>query len=329
MMRVFDSLYKGSAVLCATAVLSFVVPSFSYAQSNDVFNRLERLEREIDTLNRALYKGVKPPIDTSAAVVSPDGAGSSYRADLEVRLSSLEEQIRALTGKVEEHGYAIDKATRDMGRRFSDLEMRMSDLERGTGQTRGQNFSMSSTQVYNPAPGTYQENVSPSIPVAPSVPIQPMSQGDSQISGSDVPSTQMLGSMGNTEKSGSTGMYETAFSLLRSGNYDAAQTEFDKFLKTYPNHPLVENAQYWLGETHYVRNQYDQAARVFAQGYQQFPKGKKAADNLLKLGMSLAGMGNTSDACVALRQLKKDHAAAGATPVVRRAEQEMSRLQCQ
>ena len=55
----------------------------------------------------------------------------------------------------------------------------------------------------------------------------------------------------------------------------------------YPNDPLAGNAQYWLGETYYVRKDYKNAAAAFAEGYQKYPKGPKAADDLLKLGMSL------------------------------------------
>lgn len=312
-MDVIHSLYRGSAVLCVTAVLVFCGASSSFAQSSDVFNRLDRLEREIDTLNRALYKGIKPPVDTTSGVVRSGGADSAYRADLEVRLSALEEQIRSLTGKVEEQGYAIDNGTRSLERKMSDMEMRLSAVE--------QKAVISSAPAKVPA---VPYNTQPQVraePVAPPASIIPQPTQTS--------SSQTLGQMDTKpDPNSSTGLYETAFSMLKAGNYDAAQSNFDTFLKTYPNNPLVENAQYWLGETYYVRNNYDQAARLFAQGYQKFPKGKKAADNLLKLGMSLAGMGNTEDACVALRQLKKDFSDTSSTPVVRRAEQEMLRLKC-
>ena len=80
-------------------------------------------------------------------------------------------------------------------------------------------------------------------------------------------------------------------------------------------------------ESFYVRRQYERAARIFAEGYQSYPKSSKAPDNLLKLGLSLGGMGNTHDACVALAQLKKEYASER-TPVMRRADQEFSRLGC-
>ena len=70
-----------------------------------------------------------------------------------------------------------------------------------------------------------------------------------------------------------------------------------------PTDVLAGNAQYWLGETYYVRGDYQKAAVTFAEGFQKYPNSGKAADNLLKLGMSLGEMGKKPDACTALSQL--------------------------
>ena len=90
---------------------------------------------------------------------------------------------------------------------------------------------------------------------------------------------------------------------------------------------MAPNALYWLGETFYVRKDYDKAARAFAEAYQKYPNGPKGADNLLKLGMSLAGKGEKDSACVALAQLRKEYPK-GPEPVLKRGESEMATLGC-
>ncbi|MBP9868596.1 MAG: tetratricopeptide repeat protein, partial [Alphaproteobacteria bacterium] len=90
---------------------------------------------------------------------------------------------------------------------------------------------------------------------------------------------------------------------------------------------LAANATYWLAECHYAQGQYDKAARIFAESYKKYPKGPKVADSLLKMGMSLGGLGKTKEACVTLQQLKKEFPS-GQTTALRRAEQEMTRLGC-
>ena len=69
---------------------------------------------------------------------------------------------------------------------------------------------------------------------------------------------------------------------------------------------LSGNALYWLGETHYVRRQFEPAAVAFLEGYKNFPKGSKAADNLLKLGMSLAGLNRQKEACTTFAKLGQE-----------------------
>ena len=51
-------------------------------------------------------------------------------------------------------------------------------------------------------------------------------------------------------------LYEQAYGYLLQKDYGAAESGFEDFLKRHPNHQLAGNAQYWLGETFYVRGQY-------------------------------------------------------------------------
>ncbi len=78
------------------------------------------------------------------------------------------------------------------------------------------------------------------------------------------------------------------------------------FIEAHVDDPLASNARFWLGDTYYVRGQFREAAKIFLQGYKLDPKGTKAPDDLLKLGMSLARLEKQKDACVTFAKLKKD-----------------------
>jgi tol-pal system protein YbgF len=97
--------------------------------------------------------------------------------------------------------------------------------------------------------------------------------------------------------------YQYAFDLMRQTKYGEAEQALSTFVDEYPDHPLAGNASYWLGEAYYVRKDYNNAALTFAQTFQKYPKSGKAPDSLLKLGMSLAALGETADACKALHEL--------------------------
>ena len=308
-----------------------------YSSENN--NRLSRIENELETLSRAIYKGEDPPPPSSFS----NGGGAA--ADTEVRLQQLESQIRDLNGKVEEQSFQIRQVQEQLERSLSDMEMRLNDMS----GTPGSATSSPPSDNYGgtidsapPQPGGYTSGANTYSRGAgaqsyqDSMAAEASGASDYQWNSSGSGAQDAPGQLGTLTTSGSgssssadaaAAQYENAFALLKNGQYDTAETEFNSFISGNPDHILISNAKYWLGETYYARGKFEDAARVFAEGYQQYPKGSKAADNLLKLAMSLGGMGNKDDACVALAQLGKDFAT-GAGPVLRRADQEKSRLGC-
>ena len=86
-------------------------------------------------------------------------------------------------------------------------------------------------------------------------------------------------------------------------DYGAAEVAFKTFLQNHPRNALSGNAQYWLGESFYVRGQYKNAAGAFLKGYTVYSKSVKAPDSLLKLAMSLKRLGQKQAACETFAEL--------------------------
>ena len=108
---------------------------------------------------------------------------------------------------------------------------------------------------------------------------------------------------GEAEEASPKQLYETAYGYLLQRDYGAAEAAFDSFLKRHPNDPLAGNAQYWLGESLYVRGQYRAAAGAFLKGYQSYSRSAKAPESLLKLAMSLQRLGQKDAACSSYGEL--------------------------
>ncbi|MGE0717247.1 MAG: tol-pal system protein YbgF [Alphaproteobacteria bacterium] len=120
--------------------------------------------------------------------------------------------------------------------------------------------------------------------------------------------------------------YDHAFSLLARADYEGAERALKAFLRQHPSDGLAGNAQYWLGETYYVRQDYQNAAIAFGEGFQRYPRSTKAPDNLLKLGMSLAQLNKRQEACGALGRLDQMNDAPA--NVKDRAKRERQRIGC-
>ena len=121
--------------------------------------------------------------------------------------------------------------------------------------------------------------------------------------------------------------YAFAFGKLKQRDYDEAETALRAFIERHPEDPLAGNAMYWMGETYYVRKSYPEAARIFLDAYQRFPKGNKAPDNLFKLAKSLVQIGETSAACQTYVELVKTFPNANAR-ILSGAQSDIQRLGC-
>jgi tol-pal system protein YbgF len=117
--------------------------------------------------------------------------------------------------------------------------------------------------------------------------------------------------------------YQAAFDLLKDGKYPEAISGFTQFLSTFPDSALADNAQYWLGEAHYVTKQYPDALRDFRTVLEKYPDSRKTPDALLKIGYCNYELKNWAEARSALGQVAQRF---GDTTAARLASQRLSKM---
>jgi tol-pal system protein YbgF len=292
----------GMALLAGTML--WAGPAAAQSDIN-LQSRLNRLENDIQTLNRQVFRG--GPVPQAGSSAMGGGMQSSLAADFEVRLSRLEGELQTLTGKYEETVFGITQARERLDKLSSDLEYRLTEIENKLSAA-----PVAAESQPAPAPAKGKNETAAAVP-----PKAPPAQ-----------STQQQATAAAKLPTGSAQeQYDYAFGLLRAADYANAEVALGTFIKNHPDNSLTSNAHYWLGETYYVRGKYGDAAAAFAEGYQKFPKSSKAADNLLKLGMSLGQLNQKKEACLSFAELGNKFPDASAT-IKRRADQERGRLNC-
>jgi len=101
-------------------------------------------------------------------------------------------------------------------------------------------------------------------------------------------------------------VYQAAFAQLKEGRYDEAAAAFTGFLARYREHELASNAQYWLGEVHYVKREYPAALAAFEGVLSSYSGARKAPDALLKAGYCHYELKHYDQARVALARVVQD-----------------------
>ena len=110
-----------------------------------------------------------------------------------------------------------------------------------------------------------------------------------------------------TPAAGPDAEYQSAFKLLKEARYDEAAAGFTQFLAQHRDHELASNAQYWLGEVHYVKRQYPAALAAFEGVLTGYPDARKLPDALLKAGYCHYELGRFALARTALTRLAQEY----------------------
>lgn len=212
-------------------------------------------------------------------------------AYIDGRLSEMERQIRGLTGKVERLEYRL----RQSDARVEALETALQEAKAGmatsqdpSGDT-GEPMATTPTRTANPAAADRTAGVLP----------EGAPQDD----------------------------YDGAFGLLRGGDFENGEAAFRDFLVKYPDHKLATNARYWIGESLYAQQRYQEAATQFLESWKADQRGRKAPDNLLKLGMSLQRLEKLEEACIAYKKLLAEYRGADGR-LLTAAKRERQSLNC-
>lgn len=273
----------------ALALTLFAAPVFAQsAETRMLLDRIGQLERQVQDLSRKSYSSNGYVPGETTTVGGGTTANAGLSSDMLTRLQALEAQMRDLTGQVEQANFQAQQANQNLEKLKSDLEVRLQALE---------------SQKQTAAPADDQQSNAADNSATPD---------DSAGAANATPEE----------------LYNSAYAALQRKEYNTAEKNFRDFLANNASHKLAPNAQYWLGETYFVRGNYKAASAVFAESYQKFPKANKAPDSLLKLGLSLSEQKRTKDACTVLRQLTKEYPTASGS-IASRTETELKKLKCQ
>ena len=308
-------------------LLIFILINFysykAYAEEETevILEQLQTLQKDIKTLEKAVYsQDAKTTFSNENLSVEDSDILTRHL----LKLSELEEQFKILTNNFEEINFKLDKLSNRITKVQTDNQMRFQDLEKsGLGQRSSAALSESKK-----LPGSDEAQdlggVSESD-IAATVQIQKTQSVESV-------GTVVTETTARSEKilpdASPENQYKFAVSFIKIGDYETAELALREFVDNNPKHQLAGNAQYWYGETFRVRQLYQDAATAYLDGYQKYPKSKKAPVNLLKLGVMLVQIGEKEQGCSMILGIKDQYPKANQS-VIQKAEYEKKKFNCE
>ena len=316
-------------------ILNLVFINISIADNHNIYETLEIIKNDLKTLERAVYSGsIEVKASTNDSSVSNlDQNSEDVLTRHLLKLSEVEDQFRELTNKFEEINFKLDKLSTRVSKIQADNQIRFQDIE--TNISSG-NISSEENQLSS-KPKTDEQKVLPGSS-------QPQDLGtisykdtetnetSQQIQSVDTTASIVTETFQSEEKIlpqdlNPVEQYEFATSFLKVGDYSTAERAFREFVLSNPDHELAGSAQYWYAETFRIRQLYTDAASAYLEGYQKYPKGKKAPINLLKLGVSMVQIGEKDQGCKMINGVELQYPNANQS-VIQKAKYESKKFEC-
>ena len=160
------------------------------------------------------------------------------------QIEQLQSDSQALRGQVEQLQFQLEQANTAQKQQYQDVDRRLQGIEKSATERSSQ-----------------------------------QGDGASVLDGKELKAGQ-LPVPGGSDRAN----YQAAFELLKQGRHKEANAALRQFMVAFPDSSLIDNAQYWLAETDYVRQRYEKALAEFTVVVDKYPKSRKIPDALLKIG---------------------------------------------
>ena len=315
-------------------VLLFSSSNYALAEDekiNAVTDQLQIIAQDLKTLEKAVYK--TSDITSAISSTPSNGLNEEILTRHLLKLNEIEEQFRLLTNRFEEVNFKLDKLSNRVTKIQSDSQLRFSDLEEkkitNTANVKDVKNKKLTTKKKEQAklPGTDKPQ---DLGAAPGYTLDPKETTQA------TQSVQAQASVFTEEKKPFSSLlpnkppkeqYDFALSFMKVGDYETAELALREFIDKNKTDKLAGSAQYWYGETFRIRQLYSDAATAYLDGYQNYPKSKKAPENLLKLGTTMVQLGEKDQGCKMIKGIKKQYPKVSQS-VLQKAQYEQKRFKC-
>jgi len=245
---------------------------FGCASTKDV----QILDKELDKLQSQINILQKENDSTKNEISDLKAENQKLKTDLSLRLENLQSEMRILSTGIEEYKELLKRPSREMDRIREEMEGRLRILEERR-KTQEEKIKEIEDRL---------KGLNGKIAGSTSKPMEEEKFAPTK----EIP---------NELKGVSTGMgdlYKDAYETLYKGDLEGARRKFEAFLKQYPNTELSDNAQFWIGETYYLKKDFERAILEYEKAIVKYPEGDKIPAALFKQALAFLELGDKTNA---------------------------------
>jgi tol-pal system protein YbgF len=256
---------KGSIIFLIGLLL------FGCASHRDV----QVLDKGVGALQSQISSLQKENKSTKNEVSELRTENQKLKADLSLWLDNLQSEIRTLSTRVEEYRELLNRPSKEMDRFKEEMEGRLKTIEEKK-KTQDEKLKEIEDRL---------KGLDGKIAASTS---RPESER--------APSTRETLSDLKGVSTGMGDLYKDAYESFHRGDLEGARRKFEAFLKQYSNTELSDNAQFWIGETYYLKKDYERAILEYEKAIVKYPEGDKIPAALFKQAFAFLELGDKTNA---------------------------------
>jgi len=203
---------------------------------------------------------------------------------LRAKVVALDEEIRALNGRMEELEHFFNRQK----------------------QTGADGIKADATRIDQLADSANTNDerilrIEQYLHLEPRVPEAPASKSSEKTTAKAAPAGQIPDVLSENE------IYRMAKQAFDQGDADTARKKFKELIEKFPKSDRADNAQFWIGEIYYREKWYEKAILEYQKVIENYPKGNKVPASLLKQGLAFLNLGDKNNSRLILEELIKKH----------------------
>lgn len=273
--------FRVIAAFATSASIALIsAPSVAQRQQPTPEQRLDRLERQVQQVQRQVFPKGRPA-DTAGFSDDPAASQSSV-VTLNQRLDALERQMADILRQSEENGNRLTTLQADLAKARADQDQRIGALEQRIAEAATAPVTVPTPTPATPTPKPQVSKPKPDTAAAATPPA-----GDATAAATDP----------------GEDAYSEGFRQWEAGQYDQAIASLKAFTAAYPKHRRVSYANNLIGRALLDQGKPRDAATVLFANYRTNSRGERAADSLYYLGQAEMKLGQPALACKAYAEL--------------------------
>ncbi len=292
--KIFSRFFSLSFALCSLLVIS------GCASTEDT----GRLQYDVNTLRDEvsnLKKTSKSTARMEKINKQLDGLEDSQKStsqtvsDLLIQVQNLSSEFQVLTGRFEEARYFSEKSSSELIESKDELLAKMKELE----------FALADIKKKEDRAMLLAEQAKKEE--AEKADQQKRAEEARKLKKAEAKKVKKAAAKKDDGNSSVKTLYMSAYQDFKEGDLVDSREKFQSLLRDFSENDYSDNARFWIGETYYKEENFDDAILAYQELFDKNPKSDKVPGALLKQGLAFYQSGNKDVGKTILEQLIKKY----------------------